>query len=97
MRQIRFEAGEYFVPELLVSARAMKSALALVRPLLAESGAQPGSFGPSVNRIGRADPTTGNFHVDLRWNLEPNHFPTPPPPPAFGAEEASQIRSSGTS
>jgi 5-methyltetrahydrofolate--homocysteine methyltransferase len=35
----RFECQEYFVPELLLSARAMKGALALVRPLLAEKGA----------------------------------------------------------
>ena len=37
----RFECSEYFVPELLLSARAMKSALQLIRPLLAASGAQP--------------------------------------------------------
>ncbi|MCE9616716.1 MAG: corrinoid protein [Lentisphaerae bacterium] len=30
----RFEANEYFVPELLIAARAMKGALNLVRPLL---------------------------------------------------------------
>ena len=35
----RFEEDEYFVPELLLSARAMKSALELVNPLLGESGA----------------------------------------------------------
>jgi 5-methyltetrahydrofolate--homocysteine methyltransferase len=35
----RFEEEEYFVPELLLSARAMKSALELIRPLLAETGA----------------------------------------------------------
>jgi corrinoid protein of di/trimethylamine methyltransferase len=34
----RFEDEVYFVPELLLSARAMKGALALLRPLLAESG-----------------------------------------------------------
>jgi 5-methyltetrahydrofolate--homocysteine methyltransferase len=34
----RFEEEVYFVPELLLSARAMKGALALLRPLLAESG-----------------------------------------------------------
>jgi len=34
----RFECQEYFVPELLLSARAMKGALELVRPLLAEKG-----------------------------------------------------------
>ena len=37
----RFEAGEYFVPELLISARAMKGALELLRPLLAARGAKP--------------------------------------------------------
>ena len=33
----RFECNEYFVPELLLSARAMKSALELIRPLLADT------------------------------------------------------------
>jgi 5-methyltetrahydrofolate--homocysteine methyltransferase len=37
----RFETGDCFVPELLISARAMKSALALIRPLLAARGAEP--------------------------------------------------------
>ena len=37
----RFECEEYFVPELLLAARAMKGALALIRPLLAERGAEP--------------------------------------------------------
>jgi 5-methyltetrahydrofolate--homocysteine methyltransferase len=37
----RFESEEYFVPELLLSARAMKGSLELVRPLLAASGAEP--------------------------------------------------------
>jgi corrinoid protein of di/trimethylamine methyltransferase len=37
----RFQCEDYFVPELLLSARAMKSALELLRPLLAASGAQP--------------------------------------------------------
>ncbi len=37
----RFEAGDCFVPELLISARAMKAALELIRPLLASRGAQP--------------------------------------------------------
>lgn len=37
----RFECSEYFVPELLLSARAMKNALELIRPLLVASGAQP--------------------------------------------------------
>ena len=33
----RFEAGDFFVPEMLVSARAMQSGLQLLKPLLAES------------------------------------------------------------
>ncbi len=33
-----FEAEEYFVPELLLAGRAMKSAMSLLRPLLAASG-----------------------------------------------------------
>ncbi len=37
----RFECNEYFVPELLISARAMKTALELITPHLAASGTQP--------------------------------------------------------
>lgn len=37
----RFECEDYFVPELLLSGRAMKAALGLIRPLLAERGAAP--------------------------------------------------------
>lgn len=36
-----FECEEYFVPELLLSGRAMKGSLEILRPLLAASGAQP--------------------------------------------------------
>ncbi len=36
----RFECNEYFVPELLIAARAMKTALHLITPLLAEVGAE---------------------------------------------------------
>jgi 5-methyltetrahydrofolate--homocysteine methyltransferase len=35
-----FEANEYFVPELLISARAMKAALEIFRPQLVAGGAQ---------------------------------------------------------
>ena len=34
-----FEENEYFVPEMLVSARAMQSGLALLKPYLADAGA----------------------------------------------------------
>jgi 5-methyltetrahydrofolate--homocysteine methyltransferase len=37
----RFECEEYFVPELLLAARAMKGSLELIRPLLTARGAQP--------------------------------------------------------
>jgi 5-methyltetrahydrofolate--homocysteine methyltransferase len=36
----RFECNEYFVPELLIAARAMKMSLALLTPKLAEIGAK---------------------------------------------------------
>ena len=36
----RFECNEYFVPELLIAARAMKTSLALLTPKLAEIGAK---------------------------------------------------------
>src|SRR2546428_264768 len=37
----RFEKGDFFVPEMLMAARAMQGALTLLRPLIAETGAQP--------------------------------------------------------
>jgi len=36
-----FEEGEYFVPEMLISARAMQAGLAILRPYLVESGVKP--------------------------------------------------------
>jgi 5-methyltetrahydrofolate--homocysteine methyltransferase len=36
-----FEEGEYFVPEMLIAARAMQSGLALLKPQLAAAGATP--------------------------------------------------------
>ncbi|MGC9395421.1 MAG: corrinoid protein [Anaerolineae bacterium] len=36
-----FEEGEYFVPEMLIAARAMKAGLALLRPLLVEADVKP--------------------------------------------------------
>ena len=37
----RFEIGDFFVPEMLQSAKAMQGALNLLRPLLAATGAKP--------------------------------------------------------
>jgi 5-methyltetrahydrofolate--homocysteine methyltransferase len=36
----RFEKGEFFVPEMLIAARAMKTGIEILRPLLAESGVE---------------------------------------------------------
>ena len=36
-----FEEGEYFVPEMLIAARAMSAALELLKPRLVEKGVEP--------------------------------------------------------
>ena len=38
---LRFENGEFFVPEMLVAARTMQVALELLQPLLIDSGVTP--------------------------------------------------------
>jgi len=57
----RFEAGEYFIPEMLISARAMKTGLALLRPYLAAANIQ------SVGKIVIAT-AQGDLH-DIGKNL----------------------------
>ena len=40
-----FEIGDYFVPEMLISARAMSGAMDILKPLIAATGAKPiGTF-----------------------------------------------------
>ena len=81
----RFECSEYFVPELLISARAMKSALDLLRPLLAAQGAQPagrvaiGTVKGDLHDIGKNLVASllegGGFEViDLGVNVPPEQF-----------------------
>ncbi|MBI2946973.1 MAG: corrinoid protein [Verrucomicrobia bacterium] len=81
----RFERNEYFVPELLLSARAMKSALELIRPLLTARGAQPtgrvviGTVKGDLHDIGKnlvaALLEGGGFEViDLGVNVPPEKF-----------------------
>jgi len=81
----RFECNEYFVPELLLSARAMKSALELIRPLLAARGAQSkgriviGTVKGDLHDIGKnlvaALLEGGGFEViDLGVNVPPEKF-----------------------
>jgi 5-methyltetrahydrofolate--homocysteine methyltransferase len=36
-----FEEGEYFVPEMLIAARAMQAGLIILRPLLLDAGVEP--------------------------------------------------------
>jgi 5-methyltetrahydrofolate--homocysteine methyltransferase len=36
-----FKGGQYFIPEMLIAARAMKEALKLLRPLLVDTGIKP--------------------------------------------------------
>jgi len=81
----RFETNEYFVPELLISARAMKAALELIRPLLAASGAEPvgrvalGTVKGDLHDIGKnlvgAMLEGGGFEVlDLGVNVSAEQF-----------------------
>jgi corrinoid protein of di/trimethylamine methyltransferase len=81
----RFEANEYFVPELLISARAMKAALDLIRPLLAARGDQPlgrvaiGTVKGDLHDIGKNLVGSllegGGFEViDLGVNVPPEKF-----------------------
>jgi len=81
----RFECEEYFVPELLLSARAMKTALEIIRPLLAASGAQPagrviiGTVSGDLHDIGKNLVASmlegGGFEVhDLGADVPPGRF-----------------------
>ncbi|MCB9770313.1 MAG: corrinoid protein [Candidatus Omnitrophica bacterium] len=80
-----FEEDEYFVPELLISARAMKSALEILRPLLAEGGVEPvgkvaiGTVKGDLHDIGKnlvaAMLEGGGFEViDLGVDVGPEKF-----------------------
>lgn len=57
----RFESGECFIPELLLAARAMKGAMAIIQPLLTEAEAEP------MGRVVVAT-VTGDLH-DIGKNL----------------------------
>jgi corrinoid protein of di/trimethylamine methyltransferase len=81
----RFECEEYFVPEMLLSARAMKASMEILRPLLASSGAQPvgrvviGTVKGDVHDIGKnlvaAMLEGGGFEViDLGADVAPELF-----------------------
>jgi len=81
----RFECNEIFVPELLIAARAMKGALELIRPKLAEVGAEPtgrvviGTVKGDLHDIGKNLVASmlegGGFEViDLGVDVSPEKF-----------------------
>ena len=82
----RFERFEYFIPQLLMSAKAMKGAMALIRPLLVGDGvgdsaicAITGTVKGDVHDIGKnllgALLEGGGFRlVDLGTNVSPEQF-----------------------
>lgn len=81
----RYENNEYFVPELLLAARAMKAAMELIRPLLVASGAKPmariviGTVKGDLHDIGKNLVASmlegGGFEViDLGVNVPPEKF-----------------------
>lgn len=81
----RFECEDYFVPELLLAARAMKGSMELIRPLLTASGAQPvgrvaiGTVKGDLHDIGKNLVASmlegGGFEViDLGADVGPDRF-----------------------
>jgi 5-methyltetrahydrofolate--homocysteine methyltransferase len=81
----RFECEEYFVPEMLLSARAMKASMEIVRPLLAAAGTEPvgrvviGTIKGDLHDIGKnlvaAMLEGGGFEViDLGADVSPERF-----------------------
>ena len=81
----RFECNEYFVPELLIAARAMKISLELLTPLLAAVGAEPvgrvviGTVQGDLHDIGKNLVASmlegGGFQVtDLGVDVAPERF-----------------------
>ena len=81
----RFECNEYFVPELLIAARAMKTSLELITPHLVAAGAEPagrvviGTVQGDLHDIGKNLVASmlegGGFQVvDLGVDVSPEKF-----------------------
>jgi corrinoid protein of di/trimethylamine methyltransferase len=81
----RFECNEYFVPELLIAARAMKISLELITPHLTAAGAEPtgrvviGTVQGDLHDIGKNLVASmlegGGFQVvDLGVDVAPERF-----------------------
>ncbi len=80
-----FECEEYFVPEMLLSARAMKASMEILRPLLVATGAEPvgrvviGTVKGDLHDIGKnlvaAMLEGGGFEgIDLGADVSPERF-----------------------
>lgn len=80
-----FEIGDYFVPEMLIAARAMQGAMDILQPLIAASGAEPlgtfvmGTVKGDIHDIGKNLCNTmlkgaGFTVIDLGVNVPPEKF-----------------------
>jgi len=80
-----FEQGEYFVPEMLIAARAMQGAMEILKPLLVESGTESlgtfvmGTVKGDIHDIGKnlcniMLEGAGFEVVDLGVNVPPEKF-----------------------
>lgn len=81
----RFEAGEYFLPEMLVAAQAMQASMEIVRPLLGQADREPvatfviGTVAGDIHDIGKnlciAMLESAGFRViDLGVNVTADDF-----------------------
>lgn len=81
----KFKANEFYVPEVLIAARAMHSAMDYLRPILAETGAKPvgriviGTVKGDLHDIGKNLVSmmlqgSGFELIDLGVNVEPEKF-----------------------
>jgi 5-methyltetrahydrofolate--homocysteine methyltransferase len=80
-----FEIGEYFVPEMLIAARAMAAAMNILKPLIAQTGAKPmgtfvmGTVKGDIHDIGKnlcniMLEGAGFEVIDLGVNVSPARF-----------------------
>jgi 5-methyltetrahydrofolate--homocysteine methyltransferase len=80
-----FEIGEFFVPEMLIAARAMQAAMEILKPLIAETGLKPigtfviGTVKGDIHDIGKNLVSTmlegaGFVVIDLGVNTAPDKF-----------------------
>jgi corrinoid protein of di/trimethylamine methyltransferase len=80
-----FEIGEYFVPEMLMAARAMSGAMEILKPLIAATGAKPigtfvmGTVKGDIHDIGKnlcniMLEGAGFMVIDIGINVSPETF-----------------------